>query len=216
MSKVKIVLVEDHRVVREGLRALLDRQPDMEVVGEAGDGKEAIRLIGEHRPGVAVVDVGLPGTRGAKVVQELLAVHPGLYCLALSAHEEPSYLREMFASGARGYALKRSAGAELLRAVRVVARGGTYLDPGFPPESVQGLFRRPNQDESARATLTPREEEVVRLIGLGHSNKEIAEQLDVSVKTVETHKARSLEKLKITSRAGIVRYALERGWLKGD
>jgi DNA-binding NarL/FixJ family response regulator len=216
MSKLKIVLVEDHRVVREGLRALLDRQPDMEVVGEAGDGKEAVRLVTEHRPVLALVDVGLPGTRGAKVVQELLAVLPGLYCLALSAHEEPSYLREMFASGARGYALKRSAGAELLRAVRVVSRGGTYLDPGFPPESVQGLFRRPNQDESVRATLTPREEEVVRLIGLGHSNKEIAEQLDVSVKTVETHKARSLEKLKITSRAGIVRYALERGWLKGD
>lgn len=214
MAKTRIVLVEDHRVVREGLRVLLDRQPDMEVVAEAGDGPDAIRLAAEHRPDLVLVDVGLPGTRGARVVHELLASHPGLYCLALSAHEEPSYLREMFAAGARGYALKRSAGAELLRAIRVVARGGTYLDPGFPPESVQGLFRRPSQDEAARATLTPREEEVVRLIGLGHSNKEIAEQLDVSVKTVETHKARSLEKLKIRSRAGIVRYALERGWLK--
>ncbi|MGH7559699.1 MAG: response regulator [Gemmatimonadales bacterium] len=214
MAKLGILLVEDHRVVREGLRALLDTQPDMEVLGEAGDGREAMRLLTQNRPALAVVDVGLPGLKGARVVQEMMAADPELRCLALSAHEEPSYLREMFAAGARGYALKRSAGQELLRAIRVVATGGTYLDPGFPPEVVQGLFRRPSHDESARAQLTPREEEVVRLIGLGHSNKEIAQRLEVSVKTVETHKARSLEKLQITSRAGIVRYALERGWLR--
>lgn len=214
MSNLRVLLVEDHRVVREGLRALLDHQPDMEVVGEAGDSKEALRLAGEFQPTLAVVDVGLPGMKGARVVQELMAAQPSLRCLALSAHDEPSYLREMFAAGARGYALKRSAGAELLRAIRIVAAGGTYLDPGFPPEAVQGLFRRPGQEEPSPARLTPREEEIVRLIGLGHSNKEIAERLEVSVKTVETHKARSLEKLKIGSRAGIVRYALERGWLK--
>lgn len=215
MTKLRIVLADDHAVVREGLRALIERHADMEVVGEAGDGRTAIEVAEREQPDVVVMDLSMPGLNGSKATRELLWRNPDLKVLALTVHEERSYLRELLDAGASGYLLKRVAAEELVHAIRRVAEGGVYLDGRLMPDVLDRFFRTPGRDDgSERKRLTPREEEVFRLIAHGHSNKEIASKLSVSVKTVETHKARALDKLEISNRAGIVRYALQQGWMQ--
>jgi DNA-binding NarL/FixJ family response regulator len=206
-------LADDHAVVREGLIALINRQRDMEVVGEAADGRAAVELTNRLQPDVVVMDVSMPLMNGARATRQLIELNPGLRILALTVHEERSYLRELLEAGASGYLLKRAAGEELVNAIRRVAEGSVYVDGHLMPEVLDRSIRAPGKEKGGNRGLTPREEEVMRLIARGYSNKEIAAQLGVSVKTVETHKARATEKLGIHNRAGIVRYALERGWM---
>ncbi len=212
--KLRVVLADDHAIVREGLRALIDRQPDMEVVGEAGDGRAAVDVCERLLPDVIVMDLSMPVLNGTRAARELMERHPELKILALTVHEERSYLRELLEAGASGYLLKRVAAEELVHAIRRVAEGGVYVDGRLIPDVLDRYFRAPGKDGKPEGRpLTPREEEIMRLIARGHSNREIATQFAVSVKTVETHKARATEKLGIHNRAGIVRYAMQQGWM---
>jgi DNA-binding NarL/FixJ family response regulator len=211
MDKLRILLAEDHLVVREGLRALLEAQPGLAVVGEAADGLTAVAQAIALAPDVAVVDLSLPELGGAEVTERIRRECPGTRVVALTAHEDPAYVRRLLAAGASGYVPKRAAADELVRAVRAVAAGETYLDPALAKAVVGRLLDTP--PPAAAVELSEREAEVVRMIALGYSNKEIAAKLGLSVKTVETYKARSLEKLGLRSRVDLVRYAAGRGWL---
>jgi DNA-binding NarL/FixJ family response regulator len=215
LDKLRILLVDDHVVVREGLKALINAQADMEVIGESGDGRSAVALAQDLRPDVAIVDVSMPEVGGAQATEQLRQVCPATKVLALTVHEDKGYLRLLLEAGASGYALKRAPAEELIHAVRTVASGGVYLDPFLASRVVGSLVRRPSsRGETLRVEpLSDRENEVVLLLARGYSIKEIAAQLSIGVKTVETYKARSLEKLGLRSRADLVRYAIQRGWL---
>jgi len=214
MSELRVFLADDHAVVREGLKTLVNAQPDMEVIGEAADGEAACAAVLELLPDVVVLDVSMPGMSGAGAAKQLRQECPQVKVLALTVHEDRGYLRQLLEAGAVGYVLKRAAAEELIRAIRTVAAGGIYLDPALAGKVVGGFVRKPQgKDTTEEGELSDRESAVVRLIAAGHSNKEIAGQLEISVKTVETYKARSLEKLSLHSRADLVRYALQQGWL---
>jgi DNA-binding NarL/FixJ family response regulator len=214
MSSIRVLLADDHAIVREGLKSLINSQPGMEVIGEASDGDGAVDLVAALDPDVVVVDVSMPGLNGAQVTTRLRAAKPDRKVIVLTVHEDKGYLRLLLEAGASGYVLKRSAAAELVQAIRTVADGGTYLDPSLAAGVVDDFMRPAVEREPVAVELSDREAEVVRLIALGYSNKEIAAQLKVSVKTVETYKTRSMEKLHIRSRVDIVRYAVRRGWLE--
>lgn len=216
MSKLRVFLADDHPVVRAGLKSLIDAQPDMAVVGEAGDGAETVRGVLELRPDVAVVDVSMPRVGGAEATERIRRDCPAVKVLALTAYEDKAYAQLLLRAGASGYVLKRTAAEDLVRAVRTVADGGTYIDPGVAGQFVS-VLARPSAAGAAVAAvdLSEREAEVLRLIAQGHAIKKIAASLDVSVRTVETYKARAQEKLALKSRADIVRYAIQRGWLRG-
>ena len=174
-----------------------------------------MELTERLQPDVVVMDLSMPVMNGTNAARELMGRNPDLKILALTVHEERSYLRELLEAGASGYLLKRVAADELVHAIRRVAEGGVYVDGRLIPDVLDRFFRTPSKEGKAEGRpLTPREEEVMRLIARGYSNKEIAAQLSVSVKTVETHKARATEKLGIHNRAGIVRYAMQQGWMK--
>ena len=215
-SILKIFLVEDHSVVREGLKMLVDAQPDMKVVGEAGDGKTAWQMARTLRPDVVVMDISMPELNGARSTQKIKQDLPDTKVLALTIHEEKGYLRALLEAGASGYVLKRVAAEELIHAIRKVAEGGIYLDPSLTDKVLDTFVRKDTLEEQlSNSTLSDREDEVMRLIAQGYSYKEIAVQLGISVKTVETYKARAVEKLGLSSRADIVRYAMQKGWLQG-
>lgn len=214
MSKVSVLLADDHAIVRNGLRSLLAAAPDMAVVGEAEDGATAVAAAGELRPAVVVMDVSMPGAGGVDATDRIRRAWPEVRVLALTAHEDPGYLRKLLAVGATGYLLKRTAADELLRAVRAVAAGGTYLDPSVAGQVVQE-FAAPGRGAAKTGELSERELEVLRPLAEGYSNKQIAARLGVSVKTVETYKSRAMEKLGLRSRVELVRYAVEQGWLVG-
>jgi DNA-binding NarL/FixJ family response regulator len=213
--KLRVLLAEDHHVVRAGLRALIDAQDDMEVVAEAADGEAACQRVAELSPDVAVMDVSMPIMGGVTATERIRRERPATRVLALTIHEDRSYLHRLLQAGVSGYVLKRAAADDLIHAIRAVARGGTYLDPGLTGKVIDSLVGRSSQAGAPGSARTDREEEVLRLIARGHTNREIAEQLDVSVKTVETHKARAMEKLSLESRADIVAYAIRWGWLGG-
>ena len=214
MSKLRIVLADDHAVVREGLRSLINAQPDMEVVGEAADGVAAYETVEDREPDVLIVDISLPVLCGAEVTERVKKKCPDVKVLALTVHEEKAFLRQILGAGALGYVLKRSAAEELIQAIRTVAEGRVYLDPSMAGQLVGGFVGKyPGPDPEAKALLSDREREVMRDLALGYSNKEIASRMDVSVKTVETYKSRSMEKLGFRTRTDIVRYAVSQGWL---
>lgn len=214
MPKVRVLLADDHAILREGLKALINVHPDMEVVGEATDGKAACDRTKELHPDVVVMDVSMPNVNGVQATRDVRRQWPNVRVLALTVHEERSYLRELMEAGASGYVLKRSAAEDLVHAVRVVARGDVYLDPGVTAVVLGKLARTRLAGEGSRLELSERESEVLQLIAQGHSNKEIADRLKISSKTVETYKARSMGKLGLTGRADIVRFALQKGWLQ--
>jgi two-component system response regulator NreC len=215
MDKLRILLADDHAVVREGLKTLINAQPDMEVVGEASDGLGVWEQARDCRPDVVIMDISMPQLNGAAATAQIKQHDPDVKVLALSVHEDTGYLRQALEAGAAGYVLKRAAADTLIQAIRIVAEGGVYLDPLIAGKVASSLVGRPIVGgEAPAAELSEREADVIRLIAQGYSNKEIATQLGLSVKTVETYKARAMEKLKLDSRVAIVRYALQRGWLQ--
>lgn len=214
MTKLRVFVADDHTLMREGLRLLIDRQPDMEVIGEAADGVNAWRQARELRPDVVVMDVSLPELSGAQATERLKAACPTVRVLALSFYEDEAHIRQLLASGAAGYVLKKAAADELASAIRTVARGGVHLDPSIAGRVVGGYVNPASPDAGGDGLLTPRETEILMLVARGHTNKEIAGQLHLSVKTVEGHKTKIGEKLGLQTRADMVRYALRRGWLQ--
>lgn len=214
MDRIRVVLADDHPVVLAGIRALLNADPEVELVGEATDGGEALPMIRAVAPDVAVVDVSMPGLNGLELTERVTGECPGTRVLVLTVHEDAAYVQPLMRAGARGYLLKRSAADDLLRAVRAVASGGVFLDPsiaGHALAETSGSDGRPGTVEG-REPLSPREAETLRLIAQGFSNKEIARRIDVSVKSVETYKARAAEKLGLRTRAEIIRYGAAHGW----
>jgi two-component system response regulator NreC len=216
MNKIRIFLADDHAVVREGLKTLVQGQPDMEILGECADGKTAVQKVQELKPDVAVLDISMPGLNGAIATRQIVQNTPTTKVLALTVHEDRSYLRELLDAGAAAYILKRSAADELIRAIRMVAGGDLYLDPSLAGKVVASLVGKTTSGPNGnRSELSDRETDVVRLIAQGYSNKEIAAKLNVSIKSVETYKTRSMEKLGLRSRTDFVRFALHQGWLEG-
>jgi DNA-binding NarL/FixJ family response regulator len=214
VPKLRIFLADDHPIVRDGLRALVNGQRDMEVVGEAGDGANIVDSVRACGAQVVVMDVAMPGVGGAKGTEDLRLAGLDVKVLAVSAHEDRGYVEQMLAAGAAGYVVKRAAADDLIRAIRSVARGGTYIDPSIAGMLVAGRVRG-GPHAKPGATLSDREAEVLRLVARGHPLKEIASSLEVSVRTIETYRARAMEKAGLQSRADVVRFAAERGWLTG-
>lgn len=209
---IRVAVADDHPVVLAGVRALLNAAPDLDVVGDAADGLSALTMIRAQRPDVAVLDLSMPGLSGIELTRRLAAEQPDVRVIALTVHENRAYVQPLLQAGARGYLLKRSAAEDLVRAVRAVAAGGIYLDPAVAGHALPEPAR-PAKLEGPGSDLSAREEDVLRLVACGFSNKEIAGRLDIGVKTVETYKARAAEKLGLRSRAEIVRFGAARGWL---
>lgn len=213
-GKFRILLADDHETVREGLRMILNAQPDMQVVATAGDGREAIAQAERLAPDVVIMDISMPGLNGLAATIQLTERCPDIKVLTLTRHADTSYLQLLLRAGAAGYVLKQSRPAELLEAIRSVARGGKYLDAATTGR-VTGASGKTARAAGPEPTmpLSPRETEVLRLIAWGNTNKDIAARLDLSVKTVEAHKANGMRKLGMRGRNDIVRYALLQGWL---
>ena len=206
MKKIRVMLADDHAILRAGLRMLLDAQPDMAVVAEAADGEEAIRRAGGSRPDVAVVDLTMPGLSGVETLEGLRREVPATRLLVLTMHDDPGYARLALAAGASGHVVKDAESAELLAAIRAVHRGRTFVQVGAEPAAADS----PRPPVPA---LSPRERQVLELLAHGHTNREVADRLSLSVKTVETHRARLSDKLGLHSRADLVRLAIELGLL---
>ena len=207
---IRVLLAEDHETVREGLRLLLNSQTDMEVIAAVGNGRAVVERARTLRPDVIVLDLTMPDMTGLAAARTLKGEDPPIPLVALTRHDDQAYVQELLAAGAAGYVLKQSASSELLRAIRVAASGGRYLDPALPPLG-GGVDRR---RRAATPLVTERETEVLRMMATGHSNKEIATALDIAVKTVEVHKANAMRKLALRGRTDVIRYAVLNGWLQ--
>jgi two-component system response regulator NreC len=217
LRRLRVFLADDHELVREGLCAIVNAQPDMECIGEAGDGRAAVEQVQKMLPDVAVLDVSMPGLNGLEAAKKLKKYCPEVRLLTLTRHTDDGYLQQLLKAGVSGYVLKQSASSVLLTALRAVAEGNLFLDPAVTGKvignyvgKVAGRGPRPQNE------LSERETEVLRLIAWGHSNKEIAARLDISVKTVEAHKANAMRRLDMRSRIDIVRYAILQGWLRDN
>jgi DNA-binding NarL/FixJ family response regulator len=213
VTRIRVVLAEDHATVRQGLKLLVNGQPDMEVIGEVGDGRTAVACIQELHPTVAVVDISMPEMNGLAATRAIHRGSPQTAVVALTRYDDEAYVHELMAAGALGYVLKQSASRELLAAIRAAARGTRYIDSALGGR-VAGTLIKPRGPVAPRSRITERETEVLRLMARGHSNKEIAAALDVSVKTVEVHKANAMRKLGLRGRIDVVRFAVLQGWLQ--
>jgi len=207
-SSIKVLIVDDHAVVRAGLRLLLDAQPDMKTVGEAGSVDEAIAEARAHEPDLVLLDLTMPGRPGMQAMPELLRDHPGLKVMILSMEDDPRYVREAFAAGARGYLLKEAVANEVVGAIREVAAGGRYVHPELGARLVE---TERTSESAGESPLSEREREVLALLALGHTNHEIAKKLFISVRTAEAHRAHIMKKLGLQTRAELVRYAIANG-----
>jgi len=208
----RVLIVDDHAVVRSGLKLVLEAEDGLEPVGEAGTARDAIFEARSAKPDVVLLDVVMPDQSGLEIIPTLLHEHPEVKILVLSMQDDPQYVREAFAAGASGYVLKEAADSELVAAIREVAGGGRYVHPALGARLVAA-----ESEERKRAEddpLSDREREVLRLLALGHTNQEIAKQLYISVRTAETHRAHIMQKLRLQSRAELVRYALDQGLLE--
>jgi two-component system, NarL family, response regulator NreC len=210
---IHVMLADDHAVLRAGLRALLSAEPDLEVVGEAGDGEEAVALAERLKPNVVVMDISMPRMDGLQATRRITERLPHTRVLVLTMHAEDHYLFRVIEAGGSGYVLKRSADTELLNAIRAVHRGEAYLYPSATRTLLEA-YRRGDRSAETPSTLTDREEEVLKLTAEGYSNTEIASRIYLSPKTVDTYRQRIMEKLGLHHRAELVRYALDRGLLR--
>jgi DNA-binding NarL/FixJ family response regulator len=214
-EKIRIVLADDHPIVLDGLRNLIRAEPDFALVGEAASGLSALKTIREQRPDVAVLDISMPELNGIVLSRRLAGEMPGLRLLVLTLHEDRAYLNQALEAGVRGYVLKRSAVENLVQAIRAVMVGGLYIDPAIVGRVFENkqVNKRLAARKGVAPALTDREADVLKMAALGFTNKEIASRLDVGVKSIETYKARGLEKLGLKTRAELVRYASGQGWL---
>jgi two-component system, NarL family, response regulator NreC len=209
---IRILIVDDHAVVRTGLRLLLDAEEGLETVAEAGTARDAVFEARKHKPDVILMDVGLPDRSGIEVTVDVLKEAPEAKVLVLSMEDDPSYVREAFSAGASGYVLKEAADSELVTALRQVAAGEPYVHPALGARMAAAEAEAAAQADAD--PLSEREREVLRLLALGHTNQEIAKMLFISVRTAETHRAHIMQKLRLTTRAELVRYALAHGLLE--
>jgi two-component system response regulator NreC len=212
--RLRILLVEDHETVRQGLKLLIDREADLEVVGEASDGAQAIARGACPELDLVVMDLSMPGVSGVVATRKLKELRPDLPIVSLTRHADQSFLEELLRAGASAYVLKQSPHAELLRAIRAAAAGQQYIDPALT-HHLAAPFAAQERKRAGRAspTLSDREAEVLRFVAQGHSNKEIAARLDLSNKTIEVHKANAMRKLGLSGRIQLMQYALHVGWL---
>jgi len=213
-APLRILIADDHAIVRQGLKLLIDSQPDMKVIAEAASGDAVLEQAAAVKPDVVIMDVSMPGINGLVATRMLKQRQPETTIVALTRHEEKTYLEELLRAGASAYVLKQSAPTEFLRAVRAVAAGGIYLDPSMTSQVASGLLApKSREDTDEGGKVTERESQVLRLVAVGHSNVEIAEKLVISVKTVEVHKSNAMRKLGLTGRVDVIRYGVLQGWL---
>ncbi|GAB6151493.1 response regulator transcription factor [Desulfosporosinus burensis] len=213
-EKTRVLLVDDHTILRTGLRMFFNSQEDIVVIGEAVCGEEALEKVQLHQPDVVILDISMPGMNGIEAITRIKQLTPDVGILMLTMHEAEEYLQQTMQAGASGYVLKKAADSELLEAVRTVARKEIFLPPAMASMLIQSIFRPEAREESKKSiNLTGRETEVLKLVALGHTNKEISEKLAVSIKTVETHKARIMEKTGCQRRSELVRYAMQEGYI---
>lgn len=216
-EKLRILLAEDHLTVREGIKLLVNAQADMEVVGEAENGEVAIKEAVRLTPDMVIMDVSMPVLNGLKATKRLRRLCPDIMILTLSRHSDDGYLQQLINAGANGYVLKQSAPKELINAIRAVGAGKAYLDPALTQKVMGGYaVRSTSLRGEGKKELSSREIEIIKLIAFGYSNKEIAARLDLSVKTVEAHKANAMRKLGISGRIDIVKYAILQNWLQDN
>src|ERR1043166_3148464 len=215
MSKLRVFVADDHAVLRDGLKALVNAQSDMEIVGEADNGQTTYDKARALLPDIVLMDISMPGLTGVQATELLRRECPEIKILVLTAYKDKGYLDRLLNIGASGFILKLSAADELIGAIRLVASGGIYLDPQMTDRITDGYLRSQFlKGELRQRGLTAREEEVLRLIAQGYSNKEISGRLKIAVKTVESHKANLMQKLELRNRTEIVRYAVRQGWLQ--
>ena len=213
---IRIWIADDHAVFRSGLKALLEKESDIEVVGETGDGFSTIRAVEETDVDVLILDITMPGLTGPKVAETVLKKKPALIIVVLTMHEDEYYLQELFRLGVRAYVLKKSTGTDVVQAIRAATKGDEYIDPAMTNVVISSFVgRQSKKPKTVRLDLaTPREQEVLTLLALGHTNGEIAEKLCISERTVETHRTNIMSKLGLKSRAELVRFAIDNGLLK--
>jgi DNA-binding NarL/FixJ family response regulator len=211
MSGIRVVVADDHAMLRDGLTALLRSGADIEVVGEASSGEEAIAACDRLHPDLVVMDVAMPGLGGLEATLAIRSHHPEVRVLVLTQHENPEYVRRFLKAGAAGYVLKRSAGADLARAIRAVMEGGLVLDPGIARSAVEEASAATPASDTAYETLTSREKQVLKLVAEGQSNKEVADVLEISVKTAMTHREHLMQKLGVHNRTDLIRFAIRAG-----
>lgn len=216
MKLIRVLLVDDHALVRAGIRSLLERAGTVEVVAEAGDGHQAVQLVEAHHPDVVLMDVSMPGLNGLEAARRVIDEHPTVRVLMLSMHPLEEYVWQALHNGASGYLLKNASAAELELAVTAVARGETYLSPAVSKHVIEAYLRRVGDEPHLLDRLTPRQREVLQLIAEGHTTKEIAALLNVSEKTVGTHRMQLMKRLDIHDIAGLVRYAIRMGLVSAE
>lgn len=214
--KTRVLVADDHAIVREGVRMILAKERDIDVVGEAEDGRQALQMVESAKPDVVVMDISMPGMGGIEATQKVKERHPKVAVLALTMHEDESYVFQLLRAGASGYVLKRAAAQDLVQAVRAAAKGEAFLYPSVARKVVEDYLRRVEAGEGRERYdgLTEREKEILTLIAQGTSNQQIAEKLFISIKTVQTHRAHILEKLGLHDRTELVRYAIRKGLIE--
>lgn len=211
MADIRVLIVDDHALFREGVRALLNTYPDLEVVGEAGDGLEAIEKARELSPDVVLMDIGMPGLGGLEATLEIRKIRPESKVLVLTQHDNREYIVRFLKAGAAGYILKKAAGTELVSAIRLAHKGGVYLQSALSPEALAQSLEKEAQEPPAYERLSDREKQVLKLVAEGRTSREIAELLNLSVKTVVGHRTNIMEKLGLHNRAELIKYALKQG-----
>ena len=218
MDTIRVMIADDYAILRAGLRSLLALQEDMELIAEAIDGQDAVNKAEQNKPDVLLMDITMPGMNGIEALKHVRKVSPGSRVLILTMHDDHAYLRSVLAAGGSGYLVKRAADTELLAAIRTVHQGRSYIDVGLENNQLQAVLDNDEQEASDAGgrsldTLSERERQVLELVALGYTHKEVGEELSVSVKTVETYRSRLSEKLGLRSRAELVKFALDRGLL---
>jgi DNA-binding NarL/FixJ family response regulator len=216
VTPIRVVLADDHTLVRAGIRALLEKLPDVHVVAEASDGREAVHLVTTTQPDVVLMDIAMPGLNGLEATRRLVKEFPAIRVLILSMHKNEEYVWQALRAGAVGYLLKDADLAELALAITAVTRGETYLSPPISKHVIREYVQRVGGEETGLEQLTPRQREILQLIAEGHTTKMIAQRLGLSVKTVETHRVQMMERLDIHEIAGLVRYAIRMGVVLPD